>query len=194
MKRLLTGTLLTVLALLSVTGDAKAQSISTLVAGAEDNGSYLWQFLVNNDKATISKNISHFTFNLCDTALNSLITSSIKYAEVGLTNNTKQYNVGATYEIFKEANGKKEPHSNMYGIKFDDGFDGIKYRIVEFRLNLDLVSDVKTINFKAGTNNYKTTFVGPGCTVATKIPEPGSIALLGLGALAMGMVITRRRR
>jgi hypothetical protein len=162
MKRLLTGSLLSVLALISVTGGAKAQTISTLVAGVEDNGSYLWQFLVKNDKTQINKNISHFTLNLCDTALSSLITSSIKYAEVGLTNNTKQFNVAADYEIFTEAKGKKEPHSNMYGIKFDDGFDGVKYRIVEFRLDQALAAQAKTISFKAGTSNYATTVLAPG--------------------------------
>jgi hypothetical protein len=193
MKRTLTSSILAMVALVGLSGSANAQSISTLVAGTQDTNGYLWQFLIDNDKGVINKNISHFVLEICDNALNSIIVSTIKYSEVGLSGGGTLFNQVADYE-FKPTTGSPDPTTGKYGIKFDDGFDDISYRVVEFYLDKDLGTATKNVTFKAGTFTHTTTFVGPGCTEVVKIPEPGSVALLGLGALAMGAGIARRRR
>jgi|GEM_PF-4629310 hypothetical protein len=191
MKQLLAGVALSMLAVVSLAGGAKAQSITNLVAGRLDNGSYLWQYEVFN---TGNRDISHWTLDVCRDVFDSLVVNSVK-SGTSLNSLVTLSPGGGGFEFTTN-----DPTTGAKGIKFDNGFDGEASRIYEFRLNKDFTPTTTTVVFKGGNINNggfivtQTGVVAPGCTVVQpRIPEPGSVALIAGLLPVVGMVLRRKK-
>ena len=160
-----------VLALAGVLAPAHAQTIESLAAGTlQNNGTYLWSYRVTSGS---SPAISHWVLDMCPDTYASLVAGSVR---------------GSTLYSFTNP----DPTTGATGISFDDGYRDGESRVVSFNLSRDWGVENGTATFKSGLQITSVApIAAPGCSPG-QVPEPTSLALLGLlGAPAMGFL--RRR-
>jgi hypothetical protein len=151
---------------------AQAQTIQSLVANQlQSDGTFLWSYQVTSANRPA---ISHWVLEMCEDTFSSLVPGSV---------------IGSNNYSFVNP----DPTVGVTGIKFDDGYRGGESRIISFRLASDFGIEAGSATFKSGQNVTTVTPVAaPGCNTNNQIPEPATVALLGLAGVPLLGVLRRR--
>lgn len=144
--------------------------ISTTQVGTPfGDGTFLWEWDVFAGQKPA---LSHFVLiDLCDEVYADIVLGSL-YG-------------GTAYEF------GHDPTTSADGLKFEVDMDDLDHGRFGFRTHQAWEPGLLDVAFKSGQELYfQDNVVGPHC--ASVVPEPGTMSLLGLGA--MGLVGRPRRR
>lgn len=177
--RILLTALLAVLASAAVADPAPTllPTITNSLAGVmTPEGTYRWEWSVFGGQ---KPSLSHFVLiDICDNVKTDIVPDSF---------------YGAPHEI------GSDPTTGYAGVKFEAELDDGETERFGFETFQQWEAGTLDVAFKSGGNiTLQTDVLGPGCELANPYPpttpEPGTLALLGLGAAGIARQRRRRRK